>query len=79
MIADQREGWPTAGGIIERFLGPDDYALATIAPGLWTGFKGLDEVALVGNCATHPHDASRTERLDPFDDRIPYQWDVRHR
>ena len=39
--------------------------------------KGMSDVAMVANCATHPHDPSRTERLDPFDERIPYDWAVR--
>jgi dTDP-4-dehydrorhamnose 3,5-epimerase len=79
VLADMREGSPTSGVIVERFLGPDDYALATIPPGIWTGFKGLDDVSIVANCATHPHDPSRTERLDPFSDQIRYDWAVRHR
>ena len=47
-----------------------------IPPGVWTGFKGMTESAIVANCATHPHDPSLTERLDPFSDRIPYDWAV---
>jgi dTDP-4-dehydrorhamnose 3,5-epimerase len=65
--------------VIERYLGPDDYSLATIPPGIWTGFKGMDDVSIVANCATHPHDPSLTDRLDPFSDRIRYDWGVRHR
>lgn len=79
VLVDAREESPTAGAIVERFLGPDDYALATIPPGIWTGFKGMDDVSIVANCATHPHDPSLTERLDPFSTRIDYDWDVRHR
>jgi dTDP-4-dehydrorhamnose 3,5-epimerase len=79
VLVDQRPGSPTAGAIVERFLGPDDYSLATIPPGIWTGFKGLADVSIVANCATHPHDPSLTERLDPFSDRIGYDWAVRHR
>ena len=79
VLFDERTGSPTSGTLIERFLGPDDYSLATIAPGIWTGLKGMDEVSLVANCATHPHDPNRTERLDPFSDRIPYDWGVRNR
>lgn len=79
VLVDAREGSPTAGAIVERFLGPDDYTLATIPPGIWTGFKGMDDVSIVANCATHPHDPALTERLDPFSTRIDYDWDVRHR
>jgi dTDP-4-dehydrorhamnose 3,5-epimerase len=32
----------------------------------------------VANCATLPHDAEEIGRLDPFSDRIPYDWALRH-
>jgi dTDP-4-dehydrorhamnose 3,5-epimerase len=79
VVYDDREGSPTRGGLVEVYLGPDNYSLAIIPPGLWNGFKGLSEpFALVANCCTHPHDPSRSSRLDPFDNDIPYSWDVRH-
>lgn len=64
---------------MERFLGPDDYVLAIIPPGIWAGFKGMTDVAIVANCATHPHDPSRTDRLDPLGTEIPYDWSLVHR
>ncbi|MGZ6345929.1 MAG: dTDP-4-dehydrorhamnose 3,5-epimerase family protein, partial [Candidatus Limnocylindrales bacterium] len=79
VLYDEREGSPTHGVLMERFLGPDDYALVVIPPGIWVGFKGMSEEAIVANCATQPHDPSDTERRDPFDPAIPYDWAVRHR
>ena len=79
VVYDDREGSTTRGTLVERFLGPDDYSLAVIPPGIWTGFKGMTDVAIVANCATHPHDPSLTERLDPFGGEIDYDWSVRHR
>jgi dTDP-4-dehydrorhamnose 3,5-epimerase len=79
VMYDDRTDSPTRGRVMERFLGPDDYSLVVIPPGVWNGMKGMDEVSLVANCATHPHDPSRTERLDPFSSAIPYDWAVRHR
>jgi dTDP-4-dehydrorhamnose 3,5-epimerase len=79
VLVDGREGSRTRGSIVERFLGPDDYSLAIIPPGIWTGLKGMTDVALVANCATHPHDPTRTERLDPFSPDIGYDWAVAHR
>ena len=32
-----------------------------VPPGVWTGLKGMAETSLVANCATHPHDPSRTD------------------
>jgi dTDP-4-dehydrorhamnose 3,5-epimerase len=79
VLFDDREGSPTKGEIMEIFLGPDNYSLVQIPPGLWNGFKGMgDSAAIVANCATHPHDPRRSIRLDPFDNHIPYSWDVRH-
>jgi dTDP-4-dehydrorhamnose 3,5-epimerase len=79
VLYDDREASPTRGGLVERFLGPDDYALAVIPPGVWTGMKGMSDQAIVANCATHPHDPARTERLDPFSGGIPYDWGLVHR
>ena len=80
VLFDDREGSPTKGEIMEIFLGPDDYSLVQIPPGIWNGFKGMGgEVAIVANCSTQPHDPSRSIRLDPFDNDIPYDWAVRHR
>ena len=78
VLFDDREGSATRGELMEVFLGPDDYSLAIVPPGVWNGFKGLTDVAVVANCCTHAHDPSRSERLDPFDNEIPYDWDVRH-
>jgi dTDP-4-dehydrorhamnose 3,5-epimerase len=79
VLYDDRDSSPTRGAFVERFLGPDDYSLAVISPGIWTGLKGMTDVAIVANCATHPHDPSLTERLDPFGPSIGYDWSVRHR
>lgn len=77
---DDRPTSPTRGEIAEVFLGPDEYALVVIPPGIWNGFKGMSEPhAIVANCATHPHNPSASERLDPFENEIPYDWGVRHR
>lgn len=80
VIYDDRPGSPTRHGLMEVFLGPDNYALVVIPPELWNGYKGMsDPFALVANCATHPHDPSLSVRLDPFSSDIPYDWAVQHR
>ena len=74
---DDRTNSPTRGRLMELFLGQDDYSLVQIPPGIWNGFKGMtDPHAIVANCCTHAHDpiADRTERLDPFENSIPYDW-----
>ena len=78
VLFDDRDGSPTEGELMERFIGPDDYSLVIIPAGVWNGFKGMDEVSIVANCATLPHDPSRSDRLDPFENDIPYDWALRH-
>jgi dTDP-4-dehydrorhamnose 3,5-epimerase len=81
VLYDERPGSPSRGRFMERFLGPDDYSLVVIPPLIWTGFKGMAEVSIVANCATHPHDPSGalSERVDPLTNHIPYDWAIRHR
>jgi len=79
VIYDERQHSPTYGQLMEIFLGPDNYSLAIIAPDLWNGIKGMsDPYAIIANCCTHPHDPSRSTRLDPFENHIPYNWAVKH-
>ena len=79
VLYDDREGSPTRGNLMELFLGPDNYALVQVPPEIWNGFKGMGHhAAIVANCATIPHDPSQSERVDPFGDRIRYDWGVRH-
>ncbi len=78
-LFDERDGSPTRGVVQEVFLGPDNHGLVVIPPGIWTGLKGMSQpFAIVANCCTHPHDPSRTTRRDPFDNDIPYDWDLHH-
>jgi len=78
VLFDDRADSETQGEIEEHFLGPDDYSLVQIPPGVWNGFKGLTDSAIVANCCTHAHDPSRSDRMDPLDSHIPYDWTLRH-
>jgi dTDP-4-dehydrorhamnose 3,5-epimerase len=76
---DDRDGSQTSGNLMEIFLGPDNYSLVVIPPRVWNGMKGMGEdYSLVANCATHVHDQSQSERMDPFENPIPYDWALRH-
>ena len=80
VLYDTREESPTKNEIQELFLGPDNYCLVTVPPLIWNGFKGIgNEMAIVANCATLPHEPEEIERLDPFDPSIPYNWEIKHR
>jgi dTDP-4-dehydrorhamnose 3,5-epimerase len=79
VLYDDREGSPTRGELQEIFMGPDNYCLVTVPPMVWNGFKGIGtEMALVANCASIPHDPEEIERMDPFSDKIPYDWKIKH-
>ncbi len=76
---DDREGSATRGEVQEIHLGELRYALATIPPFVWNGFKAEGTTsALVANCASIPHDPAEIRRRDPFDPAIPYDWALRH-
>ena len=76
---DDRPDSSTRGDVQEFHVGELNYALVTIPPMVWNGFKGEGAApALVANCATIAHDPTEIERLDPFDNDIPYDWSLRH-
>lgn len=77
-IYDDREGSATHGNVMEVILGPDSYNLLIVPPNVWNGFKGIAESSLVANACTHPHDMRRSDRLDPFQNDIPYDWALKH-
>lgn len=79
VLFDEREKSPTKNGLMEVYLGPDNYSLVIIPPDVWNGFKGMsDPFAIIANACTHPHDPARSSRLDPFSNHIPYDWSIRH-
>ena len=76
---DDREDSPTRGAVQEVHVGELNYALVTIPPFVWNGFKGEGHgTALVANCATIGHEPDEIDRLDPFDNDIPYDWALKH-
>ena len=79
VLYDEREDSPTRGKLQEIFAGEDNYCLITVPPNVWNGFKGLGvEPAILANCATEPYDPSEIVRSDPFSDRVPYDWNLKH-
>ena len=80
VLFDDRPESKTYHEIQEIFLGPESYSLVTVPPMVWNGFKGVgDEVSIVANCASIPHDPNEIDRKDPFDPSIPYDWSIKHR
>ena len=78
VLYDNRADSRTKGKVQELFIGEDNYCLVKIPPMIWNGFQGLSErQAIVANCSTLPHDPDEVERLDPFNDSIPYNWNTK--
>ncbi len=74
-LYDARDDSPTSGHVFDVELGDDKYALLTVPPGLWYGFKAMSASgALIANCATEPHDPTESIHLDINDTSIPYRW-----
>ncbi len=79
VMYDERPDAATRGQLVELFLGDANYALVTVPPGVWNGFKGVGTaMALVANCASIPHDPAEITRCDPFVNHIPYDWSLKH-
>lgn len=76
---DDRESSPTRGAVQELHVGELNYSLVTIPPLVWNGFKcESPSPALVANCATIVHDPDEIRRMDPFENEIPYDWELKH-
>lgn len=75
VLYDDREGSSTRGELQEVLTGEANYALVTIPPGVWNGFRGIGSgPAVVANCATEPHDPDEIVRMSPLTEKIPYRW-----
>jgi dTDP-4-dehydrorhamnose 3,5-epimerase len=79
VLYDARVDSKTKGMIQEIFLGPENYSLVKVPPLIWNGFKGVSQgISIVANCGTIPHAAGEIERLNPFDQKIPYNWEIKN-
>ncbi|MCX5797449.1 MAG: dTDP-4-dehydrorhamnose 3,5-epimerase family protein [Elusimicrobia bacterium] len=79
VLFDVRPESPTRGQLQEISAGQESYALVTVPPGIWNGFKGIAPApSIVANCATVPHDPEEIVRIDPFSKDIPYDWALKH-
>ena len=79
VLYDSRDESPTKGELMELFIGDENYCLVKIPPGIVNGYKGFgDRMVILANCATEPHDPNELIYIDPFDNDIPYNWDLKH-
>ncbi len=79
VLYDSRDSSPTKGELMELFIGENNYCLVQIPHGVTNGYKAYgDKMAILANCATMPHDRTELIYIDPFNNDIPYKWDIRH-
>lgn len=78
VLFDARTSSKTKGELMEIFIGEHNYQRVTIPPGVWNGYKTIGEkMALVANCATHPHEKSEIMYMNPMENTvIDYNWDL---
>lgn len=76
VLFDNREKSKTRNEYQEIILSPNNnYALVTIPPNIWNGFKGLNnEESIIANCLTLPHNENEMVRKEPFDKSFNYKW-----
>ena len=78
VLYDSRKDSKTYGEVNELFIGDDNYCLVKIPPGITNGYKAFgDKMIILANCATEPHDPNEISYIDPFDNDIPYNWDLK--
>ena len=63
---------------MEIYIGEQNYQRVTVPPGVWNGFKGIDnKPSIVANCSDIPHDPEEIKRMDPLKNSvIQYNWDI---
>ena len=77
VLYDERENSPTRGKVNEFFMGEHNSILLQIPPLVYHGFKCVSETeAMVMNFPTEPYNYNEPDeyRLDPHDNKIPYDW-----
>jgi dTDP-4-dehydrorhamnose 3,5-epimerase len=78
VLFDDRKKSSTKGTLEEIFLTTDNYSLITVPPGIWNGFKSIEnKFSIIANCSDMPHDNEEMLRK-PFDDPyFNYNWNVK--
>jgi len=77
VLHDSRKGSRTKGEIMELFIGEHNQLLVQIPPGVLHGFKGISETeAVVINAPTEVYNYKEPDefRIDPHNNKIPYDW-----
>tara|TARA_B100000401_G_C52363411_1_gene511419 strand:- start:30 stop:479 length:450 start_codon:yes stop_codon:yes gene_type:complete len=78
VLFDDRIKSKTKGVLQEIFLTTENYSLVSVPPGIWNGFKSIEnKFSIIANCSDIPHDSEEMQRK-PFDDPyFNYSWDIK--
>jgi dTDP-4-dehydrorhamnose 3,5-epimerase len=82
VLYDQRDDSPTKGEVNEFFVGDRSPSLIRIPPGVYHGFKAIGNsqaVALNIPDSTYDYEHPDEQRVDPHDNDIPYDWDLKEK
>ena len=76
VLFDDRLESMTKGKFQEIILSTENYSLVTIPPGIWNGFKSIENnFSIIANCSDIPHDPNEVVKK-PYDDPFfKYNWD----
>ncbi|MFC1913748.1 dTDP-4-dehydrorhamnose 3,5-epimerase family protein [Chloroflexota bacterium] len=79
VLYDDRDDSPTKGVINEFFIGEQNPVMITIPPGVFHGQKPYgDSPSFIVNLPSEPFNINEPDeyRIEPFDERVPYCWDL---
>ena len=78
VLFDDREKSKTRGELQEIFLTTENYSLVSVPPGIWNGFKSIEnKTSIIANCSDIPHDPDEMLRK-PYDDPyFNYNWEIK--
>ena len=73
VIYDDRENSPTSGQFKEITISKKNYVRLTVQPGLWVGFKGIDnQENIILNIASIEHEPDEAENT--LLNNLKYSW-----
>ena len=77
VLFDDREKSITRGELQEIFLTTENYNLVSVQPGIWNGFKSIEnKSSIIANCSDIPHDPDEMLRKPHDDPYFNYNWDI---
>lgn len=81
VLFDNRDDSPTCKEVNEFFVGEKNPLLVKVPPLVWHGFAAIGgETAMLLNCPTETYHYQKPDefREDPFTEKVPYDWKLKH-